>query len=303
MIFRFLSLAFVILILSGCSRGKLSFYEEGDVNTRVFREHISQKSQLPGKYYEVRRNEQGQVTSAKHISGKRQLIEKSSYSYNRKGGLERHHLTEYFHQGPPRISRVWVYKNGRVIRREEKWFTRSRLSEKRLTIHYDSEEKPYLEETWGLGNKIESSTEYYYDFKHRLDKSRRNFFFPDGSLRDYWLTIYNDHIQIITEEHYLPDNSLIAFYRYTYHPVQDYREFEEILDENTNVFISRQFNEYGHLILEVEKTRDLILKKRLIYDYDKHQKPKQVHHYNSKGVLVKTSPYKKLRTLDGFKTS
>ncbi len=303
MMTRLLATGLVTLALVGCSRGKLSYYEQGDLNARVFSNHISQKDQLSDEYYAVVRDDEGHIKSAKHFSEDHQLIEKSSYSYTRDGQIKRHHSTEYFDHGPPRIARDWIYEKSRLIKREEKWFTRSRLLEKRLTVHYDEGQKPYLEETWGLGNKIENSTEYYYDYKHRLDKSRRNFFHSDGSLRDYWLTIYNNRIQIVTEEHYLPDNSLIAFYRYTYHPVKDYREFEEILDENKNLFLVRQFDEYGHLIVEEVKTRDLNLIKRLVYEYDQHQKPKLVRHYDSQDKLVKTSPYKKLRTIGGFRTS
>ncbi|MEA3286536.1 MAG: hypothetical protein U9Q77_04085 [Candidatus Marinimicrobia bacterium] len=250
----------------------------------------------------MKRNDKGQITSAKHLSQNNDVLEKSHYTYSRKGQLKRHHLTEYFQPGPPRISRDWIYDKGQLVRREEKWFTRDRSLEKKLTIYYDNEQKPYLEETWGLGNRIESSTEYYYDYKHRLDKSRRNFFYPDGGLRDYWLTIYNDQILIINEEHYLPDNSLIAFYRYAYHPVHGYREREELLDSDRNIFISRKFDEYGLLLEEEEMSRDLKLLKRKVFEYNDKHKPKLIYHYNASGKLVKTSKYKKPRSLDSYRS-
>ncbi len=299
---RLSSLAVLILLLTACSSGKLSVYERGNLHTREFLDHVSKKAKVHGEYYEVRRNDKSQIISAKHFTPDGHIAEKSAYSYSRKGQLLRHYHTEYFSQGPPRISREWIYENGRVIQREEKWFTRSRTLEKKLTIHYDNEQKPYLEETWGLGNRIESSTEYYFDYKHRLDRSRRNFFLPDGSLRDYWLTIYNDQIQIITEEHYLPDNSLIAFYRYTYHPVQGYREREEILEEERNIFISREFNASGLLLEETEKNRDMTLIKRTVYEYNTKNQPNLVRRYNSANKLIKTSKYKKPRYLETFRT-
>jgi hypothetical protein len=299
---RFFSPILLALLLSGCSLGKLSLYEKGDLHTRTFLDHISKTAQVHGDHYAVRRNDKGQITTAKHYDQNNKLLEKSHYTYSRKGQLKRHHLTEYFQIGPPRLAREWIYQKGRLTRREEKWFTRARALEKKLTIYYDDDEKPYLEETWGLGNRIESSTEYYYDYKHRLDKSRRNFFYPDGSLRDYWLTIYNDQVLIINEEHYLPDNSLIAFYRYAYHPVHGYREREEVLDSDRNIFISRIFDEYGLLLEEEEMDRDLKLIKRTVFEYNDKHRPELIQHYNAAGKLVKTTKYKQLRSLDSYRT-
>ena len=302
MITRFSSLIALALLISGCSGGKISYYEEGDLHSRKFLNHVKQRSSVRGDYFEVKRNDKGQITSAKYFSSGKNLVKKSNYTYTRKGQLMRHHQTEFFDNGPPRISKEWHYARGRVTKREEKWFTRSHTLEKKLSIYYDANQKPYLEETWGLGRKIESSTEYHYDYKHRLDKSRRNFFLPSGELRDYWLTIYNDEIQIVNEDHYLPDNSLIAFYRYAYHPVKSYREQEEILDEDRGIFISRKYDEYGQLLTEVEKDRNLDLIKKTVYEYnDKHQ-PKLVHVYNKDGKLVKTSKYMKPRILETFRT-
>ena len=171
-----------------------------------------------------------------------------------------------------------------------------------MTVYYDDNKQAYLEQTWGLGEKIESSTEYHYDYKRRLDKSRRNFFLPSGELRDYWLTIYNDELQIVNEDHYLPDNSLLAFYRYSYHPVKSYREHEEILDEDRGVFISRKYNEYGQLLVEDEKNRHLELIKRTEYEYNAKHQPTLVRLYNESGKLVKTSKYKQQRILESYRT-
>lgn len=282
--------------------GKISYYTQGDLHTRSFLSHVSDRDRIRGEYYEVVRNDKGRITSAKHYGPGNDLIEKSSYTYSRKGMITRHHLTEYFHHGPPRNSRKWIYKNGRVVEQEEMWFTRSRALEKKLIIHYDVNGQPYLEETLGLADKIESSTEYYYDYYKRLDKSQRNFFYPDGGTRDYWLTVYNDDIQIISEEHYLPDNSLIAFYRYAYHPVHGYREHEEILEEDRDVFISRRFDEYGLLLEEKHSDRELKLIKRLVYEYNDKNQPKLVHHYNSDNKKAKTSRYKEPKYLETYRT-
>ena len=298
-----LSYIFLIaLLLSGCSRGKVSYYERGNLHKRSFLDHVSDRKKVRGDYYEVRRNDKKQVVSAKHLSSKKKLIEKSNYIYNRQGALVQHLLVEYFENGPARISREWSYDNGRVTQREEQWFTRSHLLERKLTIHYDANQKAFLEEIWGLGNRLESSTEYYYDYEHRLDKSKRNFYLPDGSLRDYWMTIYNDNIQIINEDHYLPDNSIISFYRYSYHPVKGYREIEEILDENRGVFITRIFDEYGLILSEEEKSRDLVLIKKTVYEYNKKHQPKMIHTYNANGKLIKSSKYTKPRYLETFRT-
>jgi len=299
---RFIYPALLILLFLGCSRGKISYYEEGNLHTRSFLEHIPDRKSIHADYFEVRRNDKGQIRSAKYFSTEGQLVEKSSYTYSRKGQLTRHHMVEYFNSGPPRISKEWSYSNGRVVKREEKWFTRSHILEKKLSVHYDSNQQVFLEETWGLGEKIESSTEYYYDYKHRLDKSRRNFFLADGSLRDYWLTIYNDETQIINEDHHLLDNSLIAFYRYSYHPVKSYRESEEILEEARSIFVSRSFDEYGLLLVEEEKDRDLNLLKRTVYEYTENHKPKLVHYYGPAGKLVKTAKYVEPRYLEAFRT-
>ncbi len=302
MIIRSFLYIVIILLLAGCSRGKISYYEKGDLTTRRFLDHVSQRADIRGDYFEVKRNKKGQVISAKYFNSKKNIVARSVYNYDRRGNLLRHQQTEYFQHGPPRISKEWTYKSGRIVEREDQWFTRSHLLEKKLTIHYDLNQRPYLEETWGLSDKIESSTAYYYDHDKRLDKSQRNFFLPDGELRDYWLTIYNDDNQIINEEHYLPDNSLISFYRYSYHPVEKYRELEEILDESRQIFISRSYDEYGLILVEEERDRNfnLILKK--VYEYnDKHQ-PKLIHRYNNAGQLIKTTKYRKPRHLEQFRT-
>lgn len=302
MIKRLTSLFLLTLLICGCSSGKISYYKQGDLHSRQFLDHVADRKSLQGAYFEVKRNDKGQVTAAKYYDTNKNLFEKSSYTYTRKGQLLRHQLIEYFDKGPPRISREWSYDQGRVTRREEKWFTRSHTMEKKLTIYYDHNQKAYLEETWGLGNKIESSTEYHYDYYQRLDKSRRNFFLPTGELRDYWITIYNDDIQIVNEDHYLPDNSLIAFYRYSYHPVKSYREHEEILDENRGVFISRTYDEYGQILSQIEKNRNLELIKKTIYEYNEKHQPKLIHVYDKNGKLVKTSKYKQSRLLETFRT-
>ncbi len=302
MIYRLTSITLVALLLGGCSSGKISYYKRGDAHSREFLDLIRDHNSIGGDYFEVRRNDKGQITSAKYFSSAKNLAERSNYTYTRKGHLLRHQQVEFFNNGPPRISREWHYEKGRVIKREEQWFTRSHTLEKKLTIYYDTNQKVYLEETWGLAHKIESSTEYHYDYEHRLDKSRRNFFLPSGELRDYWLTIYNDEIQIVNEDHYLPDNSLVAFYRYSYHPVKGYREHEEILDEDRGVFISRRFNEYGQLLIEEEKNRQLELIKKTIYEYNEKHQPKLVRLYNADGKLVETSKYVRPRILETYRT-
>jgi len=299
---RFSALLLVLAILTGCSGGKISYYKDGDLHTRTFLDHVTNRKNLSGEYFEVKRNDERKILSAKHYSSANKLIEKSNYTYTRTGQLLRHHLTAYFEDGPPRTSREWIYERGRLVNREEHWFTRSRSLEKKMTIHYDSNQKAYLEETWGLGNRITNSTEYYYDYKHRLDKSRRNFFHTDGSLRDYWLTIYNDQIQIINEEHYLPDNSILGFYRYAYHPVKRYREHEEILEETRNLFISRKYNEYGLILEEEERDRNLTLIKRIVFEYNDKQQPLFIHHYGATGNLIATSNYEKSRYLETYRT-
>lgn len=291
-----------LFIVSSCTTGNVSYYKKGDLHTREFLDHIGGRPASRGRYYEVKRNDKGRVVSAKYYTSRRNLAEKSSYTYSREGDLLRYQIIEYFDQGSPRISREWIYENGRVVKRDEQWFTRGHSLEKKLTIHYDANERAFLEETWGLGNKIVSSTEYYYDYENRLDKSRRNFFLPTGELRDYWLTIYNDEVQIINEDHYLPDNSLIGFYRYSYHPVKRYREHEEILDEQRNLFISRTYNEYGQLLVELEKDRNLDLIRKTRYEYNRKQQPKRVFIYGKNGELIKTTKYKKPRILENYRT-
>ena len=299
---RLLPIIVFALILSGCSTGKLSLYKEGDLFKRNFREFLPHQNAISGEYYEVRRNSKKQVTSAKHFSGDKHLIEKSYYTYARNGNLTRQQYTEYFHKGLPRISKEWIYEDGRIVQQEEQWYSRARSMEKKLTIFYDKHQQPYLEQTWGLGDKFESSTEYYYDYKHRLDKSRRNFFGLEGELIDFWLTVYTNENQISTEEHYLPNNSMITFYRYTYHPVKDYREQEEILDVDRNIFVVRKFDIYGLLQSEEEMDGEMVLKSRKVYEYSDKNKPQSIRYYDSSNTLFKTSKYKKPIYLHQFRT-
>lgn len=298
------TLAFICLtlLLINCSGGKASLYREGDMSTRDFRSLISSDVKPKTAYYAVSRNRTGKIVSAKHYDASRHLLEKSSYSYTRQGKLRSHRQTEYFYHGPPRVAKEWLYEKDRIVLKEEKWSTRSRSLEKRITTHFDSEQKPYLEETWGLGRKVQSSTEYYYDYKHRLDKSRRNFFNTDGSLRDYWLTIYNDEAQITNEEHYFANNDLIAFYRYSYHPVHGYRESEEVLEETTDRFFSRKFDIYGLILEEEVRSRNLELISLKRYEYTESHKPNMVYQYNGQGILLKTSKYKNAIYIQSFRT-
>ena len=295
-------IALTALLLFNCSSGRVSMYHKGDLHSRTFLDFIPADEKPRTEYYVVKRDNQGQITSARHYADRHQLLERSTYSYSRSGQLKRHRSTEYFFKGPPRVSREWLYSNGKLVEREEKWFTRNRGLERRLTSHFDSEQKPYLEETWGVGKQIESSTEYYYDYKHRLDKSRRNFFNPDGELRDYWLTIYNDELQITHEEHYFANNALIAFYRYSYHPVQAYRQQEEVLEEDRDLFISRTFDEYGLILTEEERSRDMTLLNRKSFEYSENHKPVAIHLYDGKGKLIKSTKYRQAIYLQSFRT-
>jgi len=290
------------LLVSACSTGKVSYYKQGDLHSRQFLELANPSRLAQGEYFQVKRNDKDLVVSVKHYGPRKQLLEKSSYTYSRKGILLRYQIIEYFAQGSPRISREWFYEEGRVVKRNEQWFTRAHTMEKKLTIHYDPQNRAYLEETWGLGGQLASSTEYYYDHKNRLDKSVRNFFLPTGELRDFWVTIYNDEIQIINEDHYLAGNALVGFYRYAYHPVKMFREHEEILDEERNIFISRTYNEYGQLMIEEEKDRNLKLIQRTRYEYTEHHQPRWVYQYGPDGKLIRKSKYKQPRILENYRT-
>lgn len=288
---RPLLLAVSSLIIFSCSAGTTHYYRTGDLLEREFKSAVPDRSYVSGDYFQIKRNAKGLVTSAKHLSHHDHIIERSVYTYDRDEFLISHHYIENFSNGLPRISRKWTYKRGKLTDKEEQWYSRSRTLEKKFTVLYDEWQRPYLESTWGLGDRFESSTEFYYDYKGRLDKSRRNFFSEDGSLRDYWLTIYTDHDQIMTEEHYLPNNSLITFYRYSYHPMKDYREQEEVLDAVRNVFTVRTFDEQGLILLEEEKDRQLKLIQKRVYEYNKNSKPLFVHHYDENGVFLKKTKY------------
>jgi len=290
------------LSIIGCSSGIVHYYRKGDLLQREFKNAVPDRSYLRGDYFQVTRNTKGQVTSARYLSTHDQLLAKSFYSYDRDDYLIRHHHIEYFSNELPRISREWKYRKGRVTQKDEQWFTRSRTMEKKFTVLYDDWGRPYLEQTWGLGDRFESSTEFYYDHKGRLDKSRRNFFSEDGSLRDYWLTIYTDHDQIKTEEHYLPDNTLLTFYRYTYHPIKDYREQEELLDADRDVFTTRTFDGAGRVLLEIEKDRELKLIQKRVYEYSAKMKPLFIHHYDASGTLIRKTKLSKPVYLTSYRT-
>lgn len=288
--------------LFSCSTGTLHYYRTGDLLKQEFKSAVPDKSYVDGDYFQIKKNEKGQVLEARHLSVHDREIAKSFYSYDRDDYMIRHYNIEYFGNGLPRISKEWKFKRGKVTQREEQWYTRSRTLEKKFTILYDDWGRPYLEQTWGLGDRFESSTEFYYDYKGRLDKSRRNFFSEDGSLRDYWLTIYTDHDQIKTEEHYLPDNTLLTFYRYTYHPMKDYREQEEVLDADRDVFTIRTFDSEGRVLLEEEKDRELKLIQKRVYEYSPKKKPLFIHHYDATGTFVRKTKMSKPVYLKPYRT-
>jgi hypothetical protein len=290
------------LSILSCSSGTLHYYRTGDLLKREFKSAVPDRSYLSGDYYKITRDKKGNVVSAFHLSHHDKTLAKSFYNYDRDGYLIRHRYVEYFSNEQPRISRDWEYKRGKVLHRDEQWYTRTRTLAKKFTVLYDDWGRPYLEQTWGLGDRYQSSTEFYYDHKGRLDKSRRNFFNEDGSLRDYWLTIYTDHDQIKTEEHYLPDNTLLTFYRYTYHPMKDYREQEEVLDASRDVFTTRTFDGFGRILLEEDKDRELRLIEKRIYEYSEKMKPLFIYFYDPSGTLTKQIKYSKIQYLTPHRT-
>ena len=179
--------------------------------------------------------------------------------------------------------------------------TRDRSFEKRTTTYFDANERPYLEETQRQGLQLESATEFYYDFYGHLDKSRLDFFHPDGSERDYWITIYDDEERILRVEHYLSNNTLVAFYRYTYNPAFGFLEREEILDETRQVFIIRDFAANGLLLKEERQDRELNSLGWVRYEYDEHENPIWEHVYDSRGQLIKRKPYSNPIIREGFR--
>ena len=296
-----ISIACWLLLLS-CSSGTVHYYRTGDLLQREFKSAVPERSYLTGDYFLVTRNEDRLVISATHFSQHDRILAKSFYSYDRDNYLVRHHYIENFSNGLPRISREWKYNRGKLVQKDEQWYTRSRTMEKKFTVLYDERGRPYLEQTWGLGDRYESSTEFYYDYKGRLDKSRRNFFNEDGSLRDYWLTIYSDHDQIKTEENYLPDNTLLSFYRYTYHPFKDYREKEEVLDADRDLFTIRSFDEDGRVLKEEDRDREMQLIQKRVYEYSVKHRPLFIHYYDSKGAFIRKTKLSKPVYLNPYRT-
>jgi hypothetical protein len=75
-----------------------------------------------------------------------------------------------------------------------------------------------------------------------------------------------------------------------------------VLEESRARFFTRTFDAYGLILSEEERTRELELISRKIFEYtDKHQ-PNTILLYGADGALMKTSKYKKARYLQSFRT-
>ena len=295
-----LSPLLLLLVLAACST-QTTLYDNGDPQNRFFSDILKDRNTATDGYFRVERNKRGQIVTARSYGKDGNIVSKDVYSYDRDGQLRVRRQTTFFQQGPPQVVSEWRYQSGRLIERVDNWYTHSRSFEKKIVTSFDRYQRPYLEETFLEGSVLSSNTEFYYDHRNNLDKSQRNFFLVDGELRDYWITIYDDHERILREEHYLPNGTLLAFYRYQYHPARGFLELEEILDQNRGLFLRRNFDAQHFLLKEERLDREMNLLSYIVYEYGLNHEPMRIHHYNSSGQLVESERYREPLVHEGFR--
>lgn len=291
----------LVVLLAGCTIGPPSYYAHGDLHTRQFSDLIKNPALAKGGYYKVRRDQDRRVVMVAAYDAAGVVLNKAAYKYDKGGNLIFSSITDYFYRGPSQHVAEYEYQGGRLKQRTDNWYTRDRTFEKRITTYFDQAQRPYLEETQRQGYQLESATEFYYDYYGHLDKSRRDFFDSEGKERDHWITIYDDSERILREEHYLSNNTLLAFYRYTYHPGFGYLEREEILDENRGQFIVRDFESSGLLIKEERKDRGMNSLGWIIYEYDENDNPTWERHFTPEGKLKAKRKYSNPIIREGFR--
>ncbi len=296
-----LTILFLSVLLLSCAGGPATYYAEGDPKTRSFSRILKNPRAATSNYYRVQHNQSGLVLMATEYSASSDLLTKNGYKYDRNGAVVSRTQSTYYHRGPSQKVTEWQYQGGAVKKRVDNWYTRDRSFEKRITTYFDANQRPYLEETQRQGLKLESATEYYYDYYGHLDKSRRDFFTAEGLERDHWITIYDDDERILREEHYLANNTLVAFYRYTYHPAFGYLEREEILDDNRKVFIERHFTSAGLLLHEEQKDREMRSLGWTRYEYDENDNPVWEYIYSPEGELSEKRKYSNPIIREGFR--
>ncbi len=292
----------LVLILLGCSPGVTTRYADGDPASLTFSTILSIEKSRSSHHYRVTRDAQKRIVKVREFAPDRTLLARYEFKYGRRGDLLEKDRRIFYDHGPEQVVSKWTYETGQTETREDVWYTRDRSFEKRITTYFDSRQRPYLEETEQSGFKTLSSTEFYYDYAGHLDKSQRNFFLPDGTLRDYWITVYDDREVILREEHYLPDNTLLAFYRYTYQPSAGWLETEEYLDDNQNLFIRRDFRQDGAILREQRFNRSMELQEMVRYEYDDRGQPKRALRIAPDGTTLGTQPYGALIVQGGYRS-
>lgn len=277
----------IVLLMSGCSapRGAM-LYREGNPNSLVFTLPITSAQHATGQYYAVKRDRQGRIKQVWQYNTKRQVTARYEYTWEDTTLLSR---KDHFYNSKQRLRSVveWRLDHGRPVEKHESFFDTQGLYEKLVITYVNKNGMPSYEETIGSGRKLVQTTEYYYDPGKRLDKKEVTYFLPNGNKRDFWITLYTNFNKIRSEERYLPNGTLISFYRNTFDVLDNHLTHSEAFNEETAELVTKDFDPEGRQIREEHLTRNYVSKGWQTWDFN--EKPDMVveRTFDGKGQLLK----------------
>lgn len=281
-----LALILGIGLITGCSAPRGSdLFQTGNPNSLVFEQPLNSPKLTTGGYYAVKKDKDGRIRKVWRYNPQRQVTARYEYDWEDTTLLARQ--DRYFNQaGKLRSAVKWILKNGRPVEKHETYYDFQGLYEKLEITYVNPRGQPAFIETYGEGRKLVSTTELYYDPAERLDKKQVVYYTPDGNRRDFWVTLYTNFNTIRSEEHYLSNGTLIAFYRNEFDPNDHHLTRSESFSEESEELVIKDFDASGRLIREEFLTRNRRSKGWQTWSYD--EKPGVVveRKYNGRGVLL-----------------
>lgn len=283
-LYRLGLLAGFILLSTSCGLflGESLHYRKGDLERRVFRQGFRPGYVVTkGDYYRVWKDRRGRVKQVliytpagekkrlvKYIWDGSELIERRENDYTEGGSVftswVSHRLHLIYEDGRLHQSREWDYPTPGTLDKEEiRWF--------------DYHGRLVLKESVDSGNRLLDRCTFTYDYKSRLDQAHKHYYNPD---EDPWLrlkVLFDNNRRIKSEEEYLADGKLLAFYRYRYDPAGGFLVELESFNASERVSIHHKFDEKGRLIQEFMRDAHMKHLSETRYTFDDFTKKVTLH--------------------------
>lgn len=276
-------------LVMGCSAPRGSdLFERGNPNSLVFEKPLASPKLTTGGYYAVKEDKSGRIRQVWRYNPQRHVTARYEYDWKDTTLLARKDRF-YNEAGKLRSAVKWILKNGRPVEKHETYYDFQGLYEKLEVTYVNPRGQPAFIETFGEGRKLISTTELYYDPAERLDKKQVVYYTPEGNKRDFWVTLYTNFNTIRSEEHYLSNGTLVAFYRNEFDPRDHHLTRTEAFSEETEELTIKEFDAAGRLTREEHLTRQRRSKGWRTWSYE--EKPGSVveRTYNGKGERLRES--------------